>query len=111
MSIIRQLMLWTALLAGSGSAQAGAASCTASASTLGNEACATASVTANVRGHFVHVSITGEADWEVVDVTTGIVVGHGHTTSLGLDRTIFGLTGRYVLRLGARAAHGTITNR
>jgi len=96
---------------GAGVAHAGAASCTASTSRLGNQTCTTSSVPANPRGRFVHVSIVGEADWEVVEVATGIVVDHGHTTPRGLDRTIVELTGRYALRLGSRAARGTITNR
>lgn len=112
MSVRGQLGLVGVVCAlGAGAAHAGAASCTTSTPRLGNRTCTTSSVPAHPRGHFVHVSITGEADWEVVEVATGIVVDHGHTTARGLDRTIVELTGRYALRLGSRAARGTITNR
>ncbi len=90
-----------------GTAHAGAASCATSDAT----ACRTASIAADPGGHFVHVSITGEADWEVVELATGIIVGHGHTSRRGLDRTIFGLAGRYAQRLASPAARGTIANR
>lgn len=100
-----------ALLASSAAPVAAeASSCFASVVKFGNDACTTGSVGANASGHFVHVSVSSFAHWEVFDTVTNVTVGSGQIGALGLERTIFGLFGRYKLELHSFAAHGTINN-
>jgi hypothetical protein len=87
--------------------------CTASIIKLGNDTCTTGNIAANASGHFVHVSISGaSAHWNVDDTVTGVTVGSGQTgTVSGLERTIFGLFGRYTLTIGSFVgAHGILNN-
>ena len=98
------------LAAGATPAMAEASSCIASIIKLGNDGCTTGSVGANPSGHFVHVDITGDAHWEVIDVANGIRVWVGQTGLSGISKTIFGLFARYQLELHSLAARGTINN-
>ena len=61
------------------------------------ESCTTSPVRANGDGHFVHIDIAPQVEYQVVDVDTRVVVDMGKSGWSGKRKTIPGMYGRYVL--------------